>query len=295
MKMSIKKKRELKNFLFVVPHLILFLVFIFLPILFGLYISFTRWDLTGTPEWVGLSNYQEILFNKDSTFHFQFFNGMKNTLLYVVISVPLLLVIPLLLAMAMNAKIPGSGFFQAVFYVPGLFSISAIAIIWLLIFNTRVGPINNLFLSEVVWTTTQPYAWIVILIVSLWAFIGGNMIIYRAALNGIPIELYEAAELDGAGAFRRFQAITLPGIRFQLLYTLVMTTLSGFGIYGQALMVTEGGPTQTTYTIMMYIRDLAFSSGKSIAGMGSAMAILLGLLMLLVSAVQFWLINRGNE
>ena len=116
MKMSIKKKRELKNFLFVVPHLSLFLVFIFLPILFGLYISFTRWDLTGTPEWVGLSNYQEILFNKDSTFHFQFFNGMKNTLLYVVISVPLLLVIPLLLAMAMNAKIPGSGFFQAVFY-----------------------------------------------------------------------------------------------------------------------------------------------------------------------------------
>ncbi len=293
-KLTVNKK-ELKNFLFVVPHLVLFVVFILIPIIFGLYISFTRWDLTGAPQWVGLSNYKEILFDIESTFHFQFFNGMKNTLIYVVCSVPLLIGIPLLLALAMSAKIPGSGFFQAVFYVPGLFSISAIAIIWLLVFNKRVGPVNNLFQSEVVWTTTQPYAWIVILIVSLWAFLGGNMIIYRAALSGIPSELYEAAQIDGAGAVRRFTAITLPGIRFQLLYTLVMTTLSSFGIYGQALMLTEGGPTQSTFTIMMYIRELAFSNGKSIAGMASAMAMMLGLLMLLITAVQFWLMNRGEE
>lgn len=289
---SMKHKEEFKNFLFVVPHLILFIVFILIPILFGLYISFTKWDLTGTPQWVGLDNYKEILFNLDSTFHFQFFNGMKNTLFYVLCSVPLLIGIPLILAIALNVRIPGSNFFQSVFYVPGLFSISAIAIIWLLVFNRRVGPISNLFNSEIVWTSTQPYAWIVILVVSIWAFIGGNMIIYRAALSGIPNELYEAAHIDGAGSLRCFQAITLPGIKFQLLYTLVMTTLSSFGVYGQTLMLTEGGPTQSTFTIMMYIRQLAFSEGKSIAGMGSAMAMLLGFVMLLITGVQFWLMNH---
>lgn len=290
-----KTKKELMNFLFVVPHLVLFIVFIFIPILFGLYISFTRWDLTGTPQWVGLANYREILLNTESTFHFQFFNGMGNTLLYVICSVPLLICIPLLLAVAMNTRVPGGNFFQAVFYLPGLFSISAIAIIWLLVFNKRVGPVNNLLQSDVVWTTTQPYAWIVILVVSIWAFLGGNLIIFRAALSGIPAELYEAAKIDGAGSLRCFRAITLPGIRFQLLYTLVMTTLSSFGIYGQTLMLTEGGPTQSTFTIMMYIRELAFSSGKSIAGIGSAMAMLLGFVMLLITAVQFWLMKRGDD
>jgi len=288
------RKKEFFNFLFVAPHLVLFVIFILIPILFGLYISFTRWDLSGSPQWAGLDNYKEILFNKDSTFHFQFFNGMKNTIIYVVASLPLLIGIPLLLALAMSAKVKGTGFFQAVFYVPGLFSISAIAIIWLLVFNKRVGPINNLFGSDAVWISTQPYAWIVILVVSTWAFLGGNMIIYRAALSGIPVDLYEAADIDGAGAIKKFTKITLPSIRFQLLYTIVMTTLSSFGIYGQARIMTEGNPNQSTFTIMMYIRDLAFSSGKSISGMASAMAMLLGLLMLVVTAVQFWLMNRDK-
>lgn len=289
---SSKTKKELKSFLFVLPHLILFFVFGFLPILFGFYISFTRWDLSGVPQWVGFANYQEILFNLDSTFHFQFFNGMKNTFIFVILTVPLLILIPLLLALAMSAKLRGTGFFQAVFYVPGLFSISAIAIIWLLVFNRRVGPVNNLFQMDVVWTTTQPYAWILILIVTVWASMGGNMIIYRAAISGIPNELYEAAQIDGANSFKRFTAITLPGIRFQLLYTLVMTTLGSFSVYGQPRMLTDGGPVQSTTSIMMYIRELAFSSGKSIAGMGSAMAILLGVLMLIITAFQFRLMGK---
>jgi multiple sugar transport system permease protein len=120
------------------------------------------------------------------------------------------------------------------------------------------------------------------------------MIIYRAAISGISEDLYEAAEIDGAGSITRLFSITIPSIRFQLLYTFVMTTLSGFGLYGQPRLLTKGGPTETTYSIVMYIRNLAFSSGRSIAGTGSAMAMLLGVVMIFVTAFQYWLLNRDN-
>src|SRR5690606_30517999 len=134
-----KKKIGLGHLIYIGPHIILFLIFGILPLIYGVYVSFTKWDLVGQPEWVGLANYKEILFNKDSIFHFQFFNGVKNTLIFVLISVPLLVVIPLLIALALNTKVKAASLFQSVFYIPGLFSISAVALIWLLVFNKRLG------------------------------------------------------------------------------------------------------------------------------------------------------------
>lgn len=288
-------KAGAKPLLYIGPHLLFFLVFALLPLAYGIYISFTQWDLVGDPNWVGFNNYKEILFNSDSVFNYQFFNGLKNTFIFVIISVPLLMIIPLLIALALNAKPKATTFFQSVFYIPGLFSISAVALIWRLVFNKRLGPINNMFGSAANWTTEQPYAWLVILIVSVWWGLGGNMIIYRAALNGIPVELYESAEIDGASSVKKFFYITLPSIKFQLLYTFVMTTVASFNIYGQPVMLTEGKPNQTTSVLMMYIKDLAFGSGQSVAGMASAMAVLLGLVMVTISIIQFLLMNKDNK
>ncbi|GAB6929883.1 sugar ABC transporter permease [Paenibacillus sp. JCM 10914] len=287
-------KKSLTPYFFVGPHLILFMVFILLPTIFGIYASFTQWNLMNEPVWVGLANYKTILFDSDSTFYTQFMNGLKNTLIFVVLSVPILIIIPLMIAVSLEHKqVRMKGFIQSVLYIPGLISISAAALIWSLIFNKQLGITGNIFGSETVWAANQPYAWLIIIVITVWGGVGGNMIIYRASISGVSKDLYESAEMDGAGPVRRFSSITLPSIRFPLIYTFVMTTAGAFNVFGQPLMMTDGGPRQSTTVLMMYIRQLAFGHGESIAGMASAMAVLLGLVILVISALQYYVMNRN--
>lgn len=292
--MPMNNKFNLTPLFFIGPHIILFAVFIFLPTIYGIYASFTQWNLIGDPVWVGLENYKTILFDRESTFNFQFTNGLKNTLLFVLFSVPLLIVIPLMIAVALeHKKVKAKNLIQSIIYIPGLISISAAALIWSLLFNKQLGITGNVFGSETVWATHQPYAWLIIIVITIWGGVGGNMIIYRASINGVSKDLYESADIDGAGPIRKFFSITLPSIRFPLIYTFVMTTAGAFNVFGQPLMMTDGGPNQSTSVLMMYIRDLAFSSGESIAGMASAMAVLLGIVILIISALQYVLMNRN--
>lgn len=287
-------KKSLTPYFFVGPHLILFIVFILLPTLYGIYASFTQWNLINDPVWVGLANYKTILFDTESTFYTQFMNGLKNTLIFVVLSVPILIIIPLMIAVSLeHKKVKMKNVIQSILYIPGLISISAAALIWSLIFNKQLGITNNVFGSETVWAANQPYAWLIIIVITVWGGVGGNMIIYRASISGVSKDLYESAEMDGAGPVRRFSSITLPSIRFPLIYTFVMTTAGAFNVFGQPLMMTDGGPRQSTTVLMMYIRQLAFGHGESIAGMASAMAVLLGLVILVISALQYYVMNRN--
>ncbi|MEM5595664.1 sugar ABC transporter permease [Niallia circulans] len=185
--------------------------------------------------------------------------------------------------------------FQSLFYLPSLFAISAVIIIWGLMFNVTYGPINNIFNLETVWTGTQPYAWIALVAVTVWWTIGGNMIIYQAALNGIPKDYYEAADIDGASSFQKFMKITLPSIRGQILYTVVITTIAQFNVYGQPLMLTGGGPTDSTRVLLMDIQQNAFGSGQSIAGISSAMAVILGLCIMVVASLQFFFLREKKN
>ncbi|MBL1226570.1 carbohydrate ABC transporter permease [Enterococcus sp. BWR-S5] len=281
------KKKKLVPWLFLAPHLIIFSIFFLIPVVFGIYISFTDWDLFSSPTFVGLDNYKDLLFNVDSTFYEQLRIGLKNTFLFVLFSVPFCIAVPLLLAAALNTKPKLGKLFQSIFYMPSLFAISAVVIIWTLIFNVNYGPINTLLETDTPWTGTQPYAWLALVAVTVWWTIGGNMIIYQAALNGISKDFYEAADIDGATAFQKFFKITLPAIRGQILYTVVMTTIAQFNVYGQPLMLTAGGPNNSTRVLLMYIQQNAFGSGQSIAGIASAMAVILGVCIMAVSAVQF--------
>ena len=292
--LSMKTRRKILPFLFVTPHLIIFLVFSLIPIIYGLYISFTKWNFLGTPEWVGLANYKEILFSTESTYYRQFMNGLKNTFLAVVLNVPPSIIVPLVLALALNVKVRGSKFFQSVFYLPCLLSLSAVSIIWIQILNKRFG-VPSVFGINSALTVEQPWAWLMIVLMSTWWAIGTNMVIYQAALGGVPKELYESASIDGAGSIKRFFYITVPSIRFQIIYTIVMTTIAGFNIYGQPLMLTEGGPNGSTTVLIMEIRKLAFGTGQPIAGMASAMAICLGVVILIISAFQFFAMNRKEN
>lgn len=290
-----KAKGKLLPLAFIGPHLVLFIIFVLFPIIYGLFISFTKWDLIGTPEWVGLENYKDILFNMESTYHKDFIEGLKNTVLFVVLNVPVSILVPLIFALLLNVKPRGSKLFQSILYLPTLFSISAVGMVWMQMLNKRFGLVSIFGINKAL-TITNPWMWIMLILMSVWWTMGTNMIIYQAALSGVSRDLYESAELDGAGAFKRIWYISLPSIRFQLVYTLVITIAGSFNVYGQPLMLTQqgtGGAPKVTVLIMT-IKNLAFGSGQSIAGMASAMAVMLGVFILVVSLIQFRLTAKND-
>lgn len=292
--MSKKKKKALWTTLFIGPHMILFIMFFMVPAVFGVFISLTDWDLYSTPLFVGLDNFKTILFDSDSIYHTQFFTGISNTLLFVVFAVPLCVVVPLILAVLLSTKPKLGKIFQSLFYLPTLFAVSAVMLIWAFQLSISYGPFSEWFGLDVNIVGTQPWAWIAVIGVTVWWTAGNNMIIYVAALNGVSQDQLEAARLDGAGNFVCFRKIMLPNIRSQLLFTTVTTTIAQFNIYGQPLMLTNGGPNNSTRVLMMYIQENAFGSGVSAAGMASAMAVLLGIFIMAVSVVQFVISKRQD-
>ncbi len=289
-----RKKVNLWPGFFICPYMALFLLFVLIPAVFGVYISLTDWDLYSEPVFVGFENFRKILFDTESIYHTQFFNGAKNTIIFVLLAVPLCIAVPLLLAVMLSAKPRLYKFYQSLLYLPTLFAISAVMIIWGFQLSLSYGPLKEWFGLDVNITGTQPWAWVAIVLVTLWWCAGSNMIIYAAALNAVPREQIEAASLDGAGNWVRFFRIILPNIQSQLLFTTITTTIAQFNVYGQALMLTGGGPNNSTRVLMMYIQQNAFGTGVSTAGMSAAMAVLLGLLIMVFSSIQF-LMNRRSK
>lgn len=292
-----RRKRERASFFkflaFVGPHLLIFSVFVLIPIIYGLVVSFTRWDFTSAPVFAGLDNYKALLTDSGSTYYRQFHDGLVNTLKFVVFNVPVCIALPLVLALLLHTKCAWSRFFQSSIYIPTLFSITSVGIIWMQLLNKRYGIFSG-FDLRVALTTQLPYAWYSLIAMSSWWTIGANMVIYQAALGGVPAELYESASLDGANFLQKSRYISLPSIRFQLLFTLVTTIAGSFNVYGQPAILTQSGTggTPKIWVLTMYIKDLAFGAGQPIAGMASAMAILLGLMIIVFSFLQFRLISK---
>ena len=290
-----KKKLNLAPCLFLAPHLLLFLIFFLIPMFYGIYASFTKWDLFGSPEWIGLQNYITIFTNKESTFYRQFWNGLKNTITFVIICVPFQVLLPLTIAILLDKRPKGRNIFQGIFYIPTLFSITSVTLTWLFVFNRSLGLFNHVFGTDINWYAEQPWAWITIVVTTLWWGLGGNLIIYVAALSGIDRSVIEAASLDGATGFKKFWNITVPSIKFPLTYTIIVSIVAQFNVYGQPLILTGGGPSESTYVLLMYIRRLAFGTGQSVAGMASAMSTCLGLMIGVVSVVQLIMMRRQEE
>ena len=287
------RRSKIAPYLFISPQIILFVIFFAIPAFTGIYAAFTNWDLFGSPKFTGFSNFYEILINKESTFYTQFHNGLGNTLQFVIYSVPACIIIPLLIAAALNTKISGHKFFQSIFYAPSLLSISAVVLTWVFMFNKNNGLINNILHLDKNWGGisrgggTQPYTWIALVIITVWWCIGQNLVIYLAALSGVSKDLVEAASIDGANAVQTFFNVTIPEIKNPLTYTVVITTIAQFNIFGQPFMFSSGGPNESTYVLIMYIRTLAFGSGEPQAGLASAMAVMLGLCILVISMFQY--------
>ncbi len=298
-------KDRVTPYLFLAPHLILFAVFFFVPAVVGIFAAFTDWKLAQPMVWEGLENFKTIFFDQNSQYYWQLRWGLENTIKFVLMTVPFQIIVPLLLAVALNSKTAGHKIFQSIFYLPALLSIAVVMISWNYMFNMSAGFINQFFsLGKLNWMSAIPYNWIALVIITVWWGTGGNMIIYQSALASIPTELYEAASVDGANGLQQFWHITVPGMRYPLTYTAITSVVAQFGIYGQPLMFNGGGPVtavingfdkKSNNVLLMYIFELGFGKAGGDPGMASAMALVLGSVILLVSVIQFRLMRANAE
>ncbi len=284
------RRRTATAYLFLAPFLILFCVFVLGPALFGLWISLHSWNpLLPLQPFVGLRNYFD-LFTPGSVTFADFWESMRATGIFTVASVPLLLIIPLVIAALLNNKIRGGTVFRGIFFAPYVLGVAVIGVIWKYLLDPQLGVVNHLLgaiglPSDIPWTVDVPWAWISLVGITVWWTLGFNTIILLAGLKGISPDLYEAAALDGAGAFRKFVSVTLPGLRPVLTFVITVTILASANMFGQSYILTAGGPGHATRTAIMYIADEGLSQNQM--GAASAMSYVLFAFLAIVSVVNF--------
>ncbi len=280
----------LTPYLFLAPYLVLLVVFIIIPAIYGFWISLHNWDylLPGKP-WVGLENYTD-LFRSDSTTSGPFWNSMEATGKFTLFSVPLLVVLPLLVALILNRKFPGRNFFRAVYFAPYVLGVAVIGVLWRYLLDANVGLVNYYLgvlglPSDIPWVTALPWGWISLVGVTVWWTLGFNAVIYLAGLQDIDPALYDAAKVDGANGWQRFINVTIPGLRPVLLFVVIITILASANMFGQAYIITQGAPGQDTRTAIMYIASTGLSQFNM--GAAAAMSYVLTLFLALVSIANF--------
>ncbi|TWD80639.1 multiple sugar transport system permease protein [Kribbella amoyensis] len=284
-------------YLFLAPYLVLFLLFVVGPAIFGFWMSLHDWDfqLPGKP-WVGLQNYKD-LFDPLSTTAEPFWHGMRATAIFTVASVPFLVTLPLGLAVLLNRRFPGRTFFRAVYFAPYVLGVAVVGLMFRYILDTSFGILNaflGLFgVPEIGWTNDQPWAFVALVGMTVWWTIGFNAVIYLAGLQDIPAEQYEAAALDGANTWQQFRHVTLPGLRPVVAFVVTITVLASANMFGQSVLVTQGGPGDTTRTALMVIADTGLSQFRM--GQATAMSYLLAACLAIVSLINFALLRERKS
>ena len=281
------KRRELENFgkgmAFLSPWLIGFLGFTLLPIVLSFYYSLCDYSLLQEPMFIGLENYKALM--RDEVF----WRALFNTLYYAAMALPGGLLVSLGLALLLNVPYPGQAIFRTIIFLPSLVPIVASSMLWLWLFNAKLGLINALLAMVGIegpgWLTQPHWAMPSLAFMSLWG-VGHAVVIYLAGLQDVPRDLYEAAELDGAGVWRRVWHITLPTLSPVIFFNLIMAIIGTLQVFDVPYIMTQGGPARSTYFISMYLYDNAFMWLNM--GYASAMAWLLLLLVLALTGIAFW-------
>jgi multiple sugar transport system permease protein len=290
-------KSKVTSSLFVLPYLFCFVVFLIYPLVYGIILSLENYDMLQTHTFVGLKNYISA-FTKGTYIHDQFVLGLLGTFKFVIFSVPFLILVGLALALLVNALSPKvRGIYRTIFFLPYAISATVMSTIWMRIFDTDAGFLNILLdklhihqSQHIGWLSDTPWVWIALVVATIWWTIGFNMIIFINGLNEVPDEMYEAATIDGANAWRKLISITLPSIRNVSTVVIVMTIIASFNVYAQPALMTRGGPGSETTVMLMNVFDVAY--GQHQGGAASAMAILMGVIMIVISAVIYRVLSR---
>jgi len=278
--MTAASRRDLRNgLLFIAPYLVGFLVFFAYPLVMSLYYSLTDYNIMKTPRFIGLGNYLKLILEDEL-----FWISLKNTLYFVVFSVPLCTVFSVFVAALLNMKLPGISIFRTIYYLPSIVPAVASSIIWIMLLNPQFGIVNTFIrwvgLPAPGWIADPAWAKPALIFMSLWGT-GSAIIIYLAGLQDVPRHLIEAAVLDGANAPQRFFNVTIPMISPVMLFNIIMGLIGGFQYFTTAYVMTNGGPNNATLFYALYLYRNAFQYIKM--GYASAMAWLLLVLTLLLT------------
>ncbi len=287
--------QQWEAYLFLLPSFIGFLIFVAIPVVASLALSFYDWNLLSPPEFVGFENYSQLL-TKDRVFRKVLF----NTFYFIVTIVPLQLAFGLLLAVALNQGLRGLEIYRLIYFMPVVTTIVAAALVFQWFFNRDFG-----ILAAAIWefgATTglpiQPPDWLndpdwakpAVVILTLWKNSGFTMVIYLAALQGVPAELYDAAKVDGASSWQRFRFVTFPMVSPTTFFLMVIQMIGAFQLFSEAFVMTQGGPAQATLTIVYYIYQMAFEFQRM--GRGAAVAWVLFIFIFIFTLVQTRLQRR---
>ncbi len=285
-RLNLKQREALTGWLFVSPALIGFGIFTFGAILYSLYLSFTDYDMFGTPEWVGLENYIKAFTNDE--YFYQYFG---NTFYFAIALVPVVLVISLFLAILINKKVGKlTKAYRVALFLPSITSTVAVSMVWLWIFNPDMGILNN-FLTAIgfhnppMWLSDPEWSKPALIIMRVWQMSGYYMLLFLAGLQTIPETLYEAAEVDGASSWQRFTRITVPMLSNTTFVVVILLIIESFNMFESIFVMTEGGPLGSTSTIMYYIYEQGFMSYNM--GYASALAWIFFALILVFTLIQF--------
>lgn len=288
MKRDSLKKRKLKERLtaysFIAPNFIGFAIFTLGPIFFAIMLAFHQWDGSNDMTFIGLDNFTEMLGDNRVK------DALWNTIVYVLATVPLTLACALLLAILLNSKIKGRNIFRTIALFPYVASLVAVAAVWNMIFHPVNGPINEILrmigiLDPPRWAADSEWAMFTLVLFSVWKQMGYYMVIFLAGLQGVSEELYEAANLDGAGRWGKFWHVTLPQLRPVTFFVLMILTINSFKVYDFVYMITQAGPGTSTLVLVYEIYNTAFLNWD--LGYSSAISMLLLGLVLIVTLVQF--------
>ncbi|MCM3699968.1 carbohydrate ABC transporter permease [Paenibacillus macerans] len=293
-----RRKRRRENFaglFFISPWLIGFLLLMLFPMMFSLVISFTEWNMVGSPEIIGIQNYVQM-FTADPFY----WNAMTVTFKYVFIMVPLQVIFAILIAVLLNRASYGIKLFRAVFYLPSLIQGVTLALIFSWMLNDDFGPVNYMLelagLPRVHWLTDPNVALYALIFIALWG-VGSPMVLYLSALRSVSSEYYEAADIDGAGPIRKFFNITLPLITPTILFNILTSLISAFQTIVLAFVLTGGGPANSTYFYSLHVYRNAFTHFKM--GYASAMAWVMFVLIVLLTGLilkssKYWVYYEAD-
>ena len=293
---TLARREAAAGYMFISPWIIGFILLTIGPMIASLYFSFTEYNIVDPPKWVGTENFSRLISDP------LFWQSLKVTLYFAVLSLPSALVVGFILAILLNQKIPGVNLWRTLYFLPSVLAGVAVTLLWVILFNPQIGAINQLLekigIKGPGWLNDPDWAIPSLVIMALWG-VGQNMIIYLAGLQGVPVDLYDAAKVDGANNWQRFRAVTLPMMTPVLFYNLVLGLIGTFSYFTQVYVATngEGGPVRSTLFYNLYLYQAAFKYNEM--GYASAMAWILFLIILTLTGLIFrsssiWVYYEGE-
>jgi multiple sugar transport system permease protein len=284
-----RKKRSSKEFgygiLFASPVLLGYLIFVIVPIVATLYLSFTSYSVGTTPKWLGLDNYVHLFEGSDPFFY----PAVKATLYYVGLSVPLGIILSFFVAILLNQKIVARGFFRSVFYLPVIIPLAASSMVWMWLLQPDFGIVNyaldSVHLPTSKWLGDTTSVVPTLILFSFWT-LGNTIVIFLAGLQGIPSHLYEAIDIDGGNSFHKLIYITIPMSSPIIFFNTVIAFINGFQTFVQPAVMTQGGPNNSSLFYVLYLFNEGFKSSRM--GSASAISVLLFIVIILFTAAIFF-------